>query len=86
MIHLFRDRPWTDVDSEKFLADPSSMKLDAARVCDQEVIIANGCKDGTLLGDVVELLQRLGAKKILLKSAYPRVAMLRMVRPRTKEP
>jgi len=84
MIHLFRDRPWTDHDSALFLDDPRSMKmLDEAHVRGRQIVIRNGCKNGIWLAEVVAMLQRLGATKIILKSAYPRVAVLG-ARPRPK--
>jgi hypothetical protein len=84
VIRLFRDRPWTDEDSERFLDDPSAMKLDAEHVRGHEVTIANGCRNGAWLAEVVATLQSFGAVKIILTSAYPRVVRLHPVRPRAK--
>lgn len=76
-IYLFRDRPWTDEDSGRFLEHPQALHLD---VRGHEVVIANGCRDGALLADVVDELRRSGATKIILTAARPREPVFPMRR------
>ena len=65
-IQLFRHRFWTDDDSELFLDDPTALGLNPKTFSGRVVYIANGCRNGKLLADVVEALQRYGATKIQL--------------------
>lgn len=79
-IRLHANRYWTDRDCVRFLANPKAMGWDPAQFDGQEVVIANGCQDGALLADVVEDLQRYGAKKVVLTTLKPEPRVLKSVK------
>lgn len=73
-ICLFSHRYWTDEDSVRFLESPKAIGLDPTTFNGQIVYIANGCRDGELLAEVVQTLQRFGAAKIQLGTLRPQAS------------
>ncbi len=83
-IHLYSHRCWTDEDSYIFLDDPKALGIDPKAFKGCVVYIANGCRDGQLLADVIEALHRYGATMVQLGTLKERAGALRVIAPPEK--